>query len=160
MGAATYLPAPDVAATAMPLIAEYHSDLASAPIVYVFRSPPSRSRDRIVLGRALRVMGLNAFLVALAAGEAPDDFLDAVAADHTFFVMEIALEYWQDAAPEARAAIVDHELCHFYIDPENGELKIRAHDLEEFDEVVYRHGAWHEGIRSFVGACAAQPTPV
>lgn len=154
MGAATYLPAPEVAATAVPLIAEYHSQLADAPIVYVFRSPASRSRDRIVLGRALRVMGLNAFLVSLAAGEASVDYDEAIARDYSFFVMEIALEQWQEAAPEAQAALVDHELCHFRIDEETGELKIRAHDIEEFNAVARRHGAWSVDIRLFVDACA------
>lgn len=154
MGSATYLPAPAVAETALPLIAEHHRHLMSVPIVYVFRSPASRSRNRIVLGRAVRVLGLNAFLVALAAGEATDDLFEAVDRDYSFFVMEIALEQWDLASPAARAALVDHELCHFDVDDETGELKIRAHDLEEFNEVALRHGSWSPDVAAFLEACA------
>lgn len=154
MGSATYLPAPTVAATASALIAEHHQHLIAAPIVYVFRSPASRSRNRIVLGRAVRVLGLNAFLVAAAAGEATDDLFEATESDYSFFVMEIALEQWDDAPPPARVALVDHELCHFNVDTETGELRIRAHDIEEFNAVVARHGPWSTDVTAFLESCA------
>jgi hypothetical protein len=154
MGSAAYYPAPHVAELATGLIAEHHSDLISAPIVYVFRSPASRARNRIVAGRALRVTGLRAFLVALAAGELPDDEAELMAMDHTFYVMEIALDIWDQMAHAHRLALVDHELCHFRIDPDNGELKIQAHDVEEFVAVAARHGAWTPDIAAFVESCA------
>jgi len=155
MGRAFYEPAPDVAATAAGLIAEHHPDLTDVPIVYVFRTPASKAHARLVLGRALRVTGLRAFLVSLAAGDVAVD--DDESRDHTFYVMEIARPEWDGATPEARAALVDHELCHFRIDDETGELKIRAHDLEEFNAVVARHGPWKEDVAMFLDACATHP---
>lgn len=153
----TYLAAPEVAEQAMPLIVEHHPELVSAPIVYVFRTPTLRTRNKWVLGRALRVMGLNAFLVALAAGDASDDLLEAAGRRYAFYVMELALDEWRYATVEQQRALVDHELCHFAPDPESGELKIRAHDVEEFIEVVARHGAWNADVAAFGDVCA---TPV
>lgn len=149
-------PASEVARVAEELIGAHHPDLAAAPIVYVFRTPASKSHDRIVLGRAIRVTGLRAFLVALAAGEVPDDEERRMSTDYTFYVMEIAREEWLDATPAARAALVDHELCHFRIDEETGELMIRAHDIEEFNAVVARHGEWKWDVSLFLDACGAR----
>lgn len=153
MAGVIYSPAPEVALVAGRLIADHHLHLAGQPIVYVFREPAARSRGKIVLGKARRVTGLNAFLVALAASDgAIED--DGDEADHTFFVMEIARPQWDDAPTEARAALVDHELCHFGVDDETGQLSIRSHDLEEFNDVVRRHGVWRDDVAAFLGACA------
>lgn len=147
---ATYSAAPAVAEVAHPLIAAHHSHLSDVPIVYIFRDPAAVARGRVVLGRARRVAGLNAFLAALAAGEAAEDDAE----DHSFFVMEIALEEWEGATRAERAAVVDHELCHFGVTDE-GDLEIRGHDLEEFDAVVRRHGLWREDVARFAGSCSA-----
>lgn len=155
---AVYTPAHEVAATAVPLIAEYHQRLADVPIVYVFRSPASRARGRIVLGRASRVVGLNAFLAALAGGDATEDLIEAAARSYGFFVMEIAHQEWWHATQPEQVALVDHELCHFDVDPETGELKIRPHDLEEFNAVVARHGAWSSDVAVFLAHCST-PAP-
>lgn len=153
MAGVVYSPAPEVALVAGRLIADHHLHLAGQPIVYVFREPAARSRGKIVLGKARRVTGLNAFLVALAASDgAIEDDGDEI--DHTFFVMEIARPQWDDAPTEARAALVDHELCHFGVDDETGQLSIRSHDLEEFNDVVRRHGVWRDDVAAFLGACA------
>lgn len=68
-----------------------------------------------------------------------------------------------------RAALVDHELCHFTRtkteepdpkDPRNwitvygpaddpDSWGIREHDVEEFSEIIERHGLWDTGIESF-----------
>lgn len=155
MAGVIYAPAPDVAKMADRLIGDHHLHLAGQPIVYVFRDPAARSRGKIVMGKARRVTGLNAFLVSLAAGggRLDDDLGGEV--DHTFFVMEIARPIWDDAPIEARRALVDHELCHFGVDDETGALTIRGHDLEEFNAVVERHGVWREDVAAFLGACAA-----
>ena len=152
--ATTYWPAPEVAATAVPLISDFHPHLADAPIVYVFRLPTLRSRDKIVLGRALRVLGLNAFLAALAAGDAAQNLNEAEQQQYGFFVMEVAFEEWQIAPESSRVGLVDHELCHFDIHHETGELKIRAHDVEEFVAVAHRHGARYPETRALVEVCS------
>lgn len=148
---ATYTPAPAAADLAAELIADHHTHLANVPIVYVHRDPTPKSKGREVLGRARRVTGLNAFLTALAAGEVDPDVVDV---DYTFFVMELALEPWLAAGESARIALVDHELCHFAVDDEDGSLSIIGHDLEEFAAVVERHGLWRDDVRRFAGVCS------
>ncbi len=51
-----------------------------------------------------------------------------------------------------REALVDHELCHCYVDIVNGDYfpKLEEHDLTEFKGVVRRHGFWMSDIREFV----------
>lgn len=78
---------------------------------------------------------------------------------------------WTMLLPEQREALVDHELCHFSRayslrmnpktlqeekewtdakDPEN--WSIREHDVEEFSEIIRRHGLWETGIEHFAEA--------
>ncbi|MFP3915863.1 MAG: putative metallopeptidase, partial [Actinomycetota bacterium] len=145
---ASYAPAPEVAKIAEDLIPKHHEHLQGAPILYVFRDVAMVSRGKTIAAKARRVSGLNAFLVAVAAGTE-----DSV--DHTFFVMEVAEDWWADASEPQRVALVDHELCHFGIDEEDEGpvLRIRAHDIEEFRSVVRRHGLWNEDVESFAAAC-------
>lgn len=145
-----YSPAPEVAAIAVGLIASHHTQLADAPIVYVFRAKATQSKGHLVLGRARRVSGLNAFLVALAAGDVSEDEPEE---GHDFFVMEIAQDMWATASEQQKAALIDHELSHFGVDPEKGTFVIRGHDIEEFADVVARHGLWQPDLEVFAAAC-------
>lgn len=149
---ALFAPAPAVAKIAAGLIKRHHPALGDAPVVYVFRTPAQRTKGRLVLGSARKVSGLNAFLAAMASGEPVDGD-----ADHSFFVMEIAEEEWDEASRSERIALVDHELCHMGVD-EDGRLFIRGHDLEEFIDVVRRHGLWREDVAEFASVCSAVPS--
>jgi hypothetical protein len=155
--ATAYAPAVAVSEVAGRLIEQHHPHLAAAPIFFVFVDPAPNVRGGKILGRARVVRGLNAFLVAAAAGEAEAPESGPVVADHSFFVMEVAFEEWVAASADARAALVDHELCHFdVIEDDDGEpqLRLRGHDVEEFTAVVERHGAWREDVVRFMGACS------
>lgn len=79
------------------------------------------------------------------------------------FVILLNHEAWNVSSftEEMMNALLDHELCHCAIaNDSNGEPKvdeegrkvyrIRKHDLEEFSEVVARHGQWKSDIRHFV----------
>lgn len=148
-----YRAAPEVAELADGLIAEHHHGLVEAPILFIFREQAPRSKGRKVLGRARLVNGLYAFLASMAAGDAPEHYDAEV--DLAFFVMEISEDWWSEADDAARAAVVDHELCHMAVDDETGELELRGHDLEEFNAVVARHGLWRDEVTRFLGACSA-----
>ncbi|HHV63841.1 MAG TPA: hypothetical protein GXX46_02005 [Peptococcaceae bacterium] len=86
------------------------------------------------------------------------------------FVIAPAFEGWP---MEKLRALIDHELCHIQrktgivvIDPTTGEITrkewaskddpenwlIREHDVEEFSDVIYRHGLWDTGIEKFAEA--------
>lgn len=86
------------------------------------------------------------------------------------FIIEPAFKHW---SMEKLKALVDHELCHIQrdtgmevIDPVSGRIlrrewankdnpdnwHIREHDVEEFSDVIHRHGLWEHGIEKFAEA--------
>ena len=147
MAVTAFEAAPAVAAIAHDLIDAYHPHLDGIPIIYVFRSPAQMNRGDVVLGKARKVSGLNAFLCALAAGESDPE-------GRGFFVMDIALDWWTDRLEdEQRWALVDHELCHMKVNM-LGELVVVGHDVEEFTRVVRRHGLWTPTLDVFGAVCA------
>lgn len=150
----TYWAAPEVEEIAEKLIADYHTHLGDERIRYVFRDPPAKTKGHIALGKARKVGGLNAHLVQLVGRE-------RIAGPVDFFVVEIAFEPWGQMDEKARIALVDHELCHFEIvEPDKPDdhrkLAIKGHDLEEFHEIVRRHGFWQPSIRELVDAANSQ----
>lgn len=75
------------------------------------------------------------------------------------FVMLLRQEWWEDkAVTEAqRLALVDHELCHATVrydrqgDPLKDErgrtiYRMRRHDIEEFSEIIARHGVYKRSL--------------
>lgn len=69
--------------------------------------------------------------------------------------------HWRGMAEDQRIALVYHELCHLrqkttpkgkpVFSKESGRPVIETigHDIEEFEAVVERFGAWHEGLERF-----------
>lgn len=146
-----YREAHEVARIAKDLIAKVpeHKALADVLVMYVFRSEATKSRGKLVLGKARMVSGLNAFLIQ-------DEDPDA----GSLFVVEIAEDTWNRMTEPQRRALVDHELCHFEVEPGDGEnpaaMKMKGHDLEEFAGVVERHGFWRSDIATFGSKMAEQ----
>jgi Putative phage metallopeptidase len=71
------------------------------------------------------------------------------------FVVEIAFDAWEVLTERQRVALVDHELCHLVIEgTETGEIvrRIKGHDVEEFQVVAERHGAWKPDLADFAKA--------
>jgi hypothetical protein len=114
-------------------VAEY-SPLLNVEIRYVWRDEHTTSKGAPVFGKARKISGLNAHL---AGAREPASGL---------FVVEIAADLWPKLEADQRRALVDHELAHLHVDydDETGEpmLSVRGHDVEEFNSVVRRHGAW------------------
>lgn len=145
---AEYTRAPEVQEIAERLIREVdmHKNLAEARIEYVWRDKASKSKGRIVLAKARKVGGLNAWLANASAG-----YTDAEAND-PLFVIEVAADMWERLSEEQRVALVDHELCHCWVEMDaegNPELGTRGHDLEEFSCIVERHGLWKGDVDAF-----------
>lgn len=79
------------------------------------------------------------------------------------YIMVLESEFWGNAQPKQREALVFHELCHTeHSVGKDGELKfkddgrpvfgIQGHDIEEFNAVVERYGAWLPDIKLFAAA--------
>jgi hypothetical protein len=142
----TYTLAPEVKEIAQKLIANHHSDLIGTRIEYIFRSEAAESNGKTVYGKARKLSGLNAFLAT--PDRAPVGQPDASTPEvEAFFVLEIAADVWKMIDKKQRAALVDHELCHFYVRPD-GALALMPHDVEAFAAEVRRHGLWREDLEN------------
>ena len=142
--------APEVREIATRYINEHHSHLANAPIEYLFNAKTIVKKGKEVLGEAKLISGLNAFLITR-------DFAEPL---EQIFVMIISKSAWDllvDNTP-AREAIVDHELSHFFRDLDSNALSILPHDIEEFNEVVRRHGPYMADIANFLKAAKGAKT--
>ncbi len=136
--------ADEPARLASKLIREYHRHLLEANIVYLFTTQKRKSKGKDVFAKADMPNDVMRFFSA-ADGSAEADF-----------VITFGKEAWQAFDEHQREALVDHELCHCERgdDDKDGEptWKTRGHDLEEFAEVVRRHGLWDDCTKEMAQA--------
>lgn len=115
------------------LIQAYHGHLVEARIAYLWREGKWASKGVTTLGKAYKLSGHNEYL------------------SEKDFVVVLNHDVWKGMSPDQRRALVDHELTHCGCaeDSEgNRTWCISLHDLEEFVQIVRRHGLWHpEGPR-------------
>jgi len=121
---------------AQEIIDKYHEPLRDALIGFLFRSEPGMSNGRTVMGMAKKVSEANKILLELD------------------FIIWLSRPDWQGFEPSQRRALLDHELCHCAGDIYDG-WKIRGHDVEEFAQIIERHGLWLYDLQR--AALAIQP---
>jgi hypothetical protein len=79
------------------------------------------------------------------------------------FVILLSRDFWDRATEKQRAALVDHECMHAAVKYDaDGEpvvdargrtvFRTRKHDLEEFSDVVTRHGTYKRDLEQFAKA--------
>lgn len=132
----TYDTAESVSAIAQGLLPNYHAELATARIMYVFVDTASSKGGREMPGKVRKFSG----------------FLEwALERD---FVVEIASDKWNDLTDRQRTALVDHllECCTGEEDEKTGEMKwqVREPNVQEFETILQRHGAWNESLTGFI----------
>lgn len=146
--AINYRPAPGVAAVGRELVRAHHRHLLGVRIEYLFCDKTPMRAGRELWGQARRISSLSAFLAGKQEeGEMAEDF----------FVIVISAPVWQTLSDEKRVALVDHELAHCFVDEKadgTPALKLVPHDLEEFVQIVERHGLWRDDIKRFHAATA------
>jgi len=134
--AQTYENAEAVEAIANSLIPTYHPDLATARIRYVFKEKAGKKGGKTVYGTIKKMSDLMVFLIE---------------AD---FLIEMALDAWNEMDAQKRTAAVDHLLERVYgeEDENSGEmkLKLREPDVQEFSSILSRHGAWNDDLVGFL----------
>lgn len=126
----------------------HHPDLAKARIALAWRKKLKRDRDgHLVLGKCVKITDLQR------------EF-------HEFdYVILLNREVWLDEVftPEKKRALIDHELCHADAArdkdgfPKRDERdrfvwRTRKHDIEEFRDVVRRHGCYKADLEEFAKA--------
>jgi hypothetical protein len=124
----------------------WHGDLAEARIALAWRINLNPDADgRLVLGKCQKVSDLHKEL-----------------ADYDFIVI-LNREAWDEFSDAQRLALLDHELSHATVardqdgQPKLDErgravFRLRKHDIEEFRDVVARHGCYKEDLREFAEA--------
>jgi len=114
-------------ATVREVIAAHHGRLEGARLAVICRdsTPVSNGRETWAA-----VSKATPKLNALVNGDGYD------------WIMWISLEAVDRITPEQLRALIDHELCHCCWKDEDGSPAMRAHDIEEFGEVLERHGWW------------------
>lgn len=137
---ASFKDAPEVARIGRELIEAHHVHLLDTPLVYRFRKGKWNSKGKEVWGTASKVGGINAFEM----GE-----VEA-------FRILINEGVWAGLTQEQKLALVDHELSHCVIEYDEdgvGELAIVGHDVEDFRDIIERHGFWNFTTVAFAETC-------
>lgn len=138
---AAFVRAPAVQSIAQNLIPDYHPHLKEARVLFLFSGKKMTSRGKPVWGKAMRMTDMQRFLSAAGADWDETEGFD--------FAIVVNRETWDGELDEKqRTALVDHELCHCVQTPK-GKWAIRDHEIEEFSEVIERHGLWAENVQAF-----------
>lgn len=131
-----YATAENVEKEAQSLIPMYHPELVEARFTYVFVDKAAMKNGKPVRGKVRRITGVLEFLLE---------------AD---FLMEIALDQWNELADTQRKALIDHllECCTGEEDENDGgamKYSVREPDVQEFSAILRRHGAWNDDLAAF-----------
>lgn len=147
-----------IAARLMKLPEHAHLDDYQVQIKYLMKSVEINKGGKRVLGM---------IHVPMVQGHLKDLFEQLLAeffgGEYPEFLMVIDLEWWNQATPIQKEAIVFHELAHIQQDRDKFEApkfnkdglpvwRLVAHDIEEFNAVVARYGAWKNDITLFLDA--------
>lgn len=137
---------------------ETHEPLQAAQIAYLFRDQEISSGGKVTWASAHLASLQGA--AAKYWGRYFEWSLYRLVGFEPDFVMLIDRHIWAGLDEREKLAVVDHELCHMtQARDEFGGLRfnqvtaapiwvIRPHDVEEFTEVVDRHGAWSASLVS------------
>jgi Putative phage metallopeptidase len=124
---------------------KFHNDLYEARIGLAWRKSLKKDKDgHLMLGMCVKA---SDFQKELAEWD---------------FVILLNRDVWFDPefTPERKRALVDHELCHATFAPDKDGFKkrderdrvvwrTRKHDIEEFTEIVSRHGLYKRDLEAF-----------
>lgn len=129
---------PDVESIIEFCVGRWHKHLERANIVALGRPKPGKRHGSDVWAHIKRASPMDRVLYS-DDGEGID------------YVLVVAVSVWDRLPNEGRVALIDHELCHATgYDAETETWGIRGHDIEEFGQVIERHGAWTEARRAFI----------
>lgn len=111
------------------LVEHVHKHLANASIGYLFRKTMG---DR--MAKPSKTSGPLRFFSQL-------DFL-----------VQVNWTVWATLKPPQKLALIDQQLCHFARgDEDDGDAAfiMMTYDIEEFNAIVQRHGAWRPAVAAF-----------
>ena len=125
----TYIECPETVFEACrALIEQFHKHLVEARIRYIWNMSDSMEQGGRKVGATAEKLTGKLKL-----------FADAD------FIVTIHNGTWEAMDEKARCALLDHELCHCG-PKKDGVWSFKSHDLEEFRDVVLRHGLWDQSL--------------
>ncbi len=127
-----YYEADDVAKIAAELIPQFHQHLQNVPIIYFFDAGKMKEH------------------ATMSKRSDKEIFISGYK-----FAMQVSKAKWMDLNVTQRIALVDHELCHAFVNAD-GDLQIIDHDIEEFSVIVKRHGIWNKMLEHFAPVVSEQ----
>jgi hypothetical protein len=119
---------------------ENHADISEARIALAWRHRVKSDKDGILkLGQCVKNTGVHREL-----------------ADYDFIIV-LNKSAWDGFTKDQKLALLDHELCHIMPSEDkngNGQqddrgrklFRTRRHDIEEFSDVVRRHGLYKKDL--------------
>ena len=134
----------DAERIASPLIERHHRHLLGARVLFLFTNKQRTKGEKVVLGTAQKMAPLQKYL---SSALDPDTGMPSVDEGYDFLILLDSNE-WATLNAKQRTALVDHELMHCWVDAE-GAFKLRAHDVEEFADIIARHGLWKSDVQTF-----------
>jgi hypothetical protein len=115
------------------IIADHHPHLQGVKVVYAGRTEAAVIQGEPKFAVARKVSGLNAYL---AEGSAS-----------SFFVIEICEKLFMQLDAPTQKAVLDHVLTRCAVRPASKGLYIRPYAVQEFPEIIHRHGLYNEKVR-------------
>lgn len=140
-----YQQSDEVEQIAKRLIAGHHDHLRHAQIAYLMKAIDPDKKLKLPVKRVGKKSK------AARAIHVPDLYHSLCGFD---FVLAVDELFWRFLTIEQREALIDHELCHFAHDEDGWYIK--DHDVEEFRDVLERHGFWRPELEQFVAAAPEQ----
>lgn len=134
---------PEAATLGADLISKHHPHLEKTKIAYLFKHGPEPKP-----GKTVRVGKRKTWAKAAMIPAKYEELLQA----NYKFVIEFDAHVWFQLTRDQQLALVDHELCHCGNDADGCYMK--HHDVEEFRDVINRHGFWKDDVKLFAQACA------
>jgi len=140
------------------LIKKHHPELRLARILWLMSNAKKTREGRIRLGVGKKLSPEARFLSSGLCSV--DDGYD--------FMITLSDSAWRSLDAKQRLALLDHQLTHCMrkerVNRRSGATSYawarRGHDLEEFVEIVERHGLWSRDVKRLVTVGAQLALPI
>ncbi len=134
---------PEAEKIAANIIYEWHPHLVGVAIAFIIKAPGNDGAENPKTAKAPR--GGKALKLGSAA--AVSEKYQLITDRDYEFIIELNGQYWDRLELDQQQALIDHELCHCRKDGDG--FYLADHDLEEFRQIVRRHGFWKPDIQAF-----------
>jgi hypothetical protein len=126
------------------LVEKIHTHLRAAKIVVLAKPKAGKRHGRVLITATKRASEATAALLKDEIGD-------------VHYVIEIGKDAWDTLSQDRKKLVLDRALCYCAgQDPDKGVWKLRGPDVEDFTEIIKRHGLWTGELEIFAKEAAAQ----